>query len=163
MRRGSVTSWSQLFDHLDPVNGCWVWKGLVSDGYGLNQGVHSPSETRLVHRKVYEFLVGPIPETMTLDHLCRNRACCNPAHLEPVSIKDNVMRGEGACAQHARKTHCKRGHEFTPENTGKASKDGRYCIQCSRDAAKAQRARNHKGKRMWTVNAPVHPPEQPTL
>ncbi len=136
---------------VDPT-GCWVWTGPTNQGYGRT--TKQPNGAQLVHRIVYELMVGPIAAGLTLDHLCRNRACCNPGHLEPKTIKDNVLAGEGACAKHARKTHCKRGHEFTPENTGKASKGGRYCIICSRAAAKAQRARNHKGKRLGTANAP---------
>jgi hypothetical protein len=147
MRQSRVTNLRELFAKVDVVpGGCWTWTGGLQEGYGICKALR-PGGSRLVYKQVYEMLVKTVPEDLQLDHLCRNRACCNPAHLDPVPQKVNILRGEGACAQHARKTHCKRGHEFTPENTGKASNNGRYCIICSRAAAKRQRARNHKGIR----------------
>jgi HNH endonuclease len=150
---GDRFSLKKLFARVDVVpDSCWMWTGPLSDGYGRTG--KDKDRDQLVHRIVYKNLVGPIPDGFQLDHLCRNRACCNPAHLEPVTQKVNLLRGEGACAQHARKTHCKRGHEFTPENTGNASKGGRYCITCSREAARRQREKNHKGKRPRSIYQP---------
>jgi hypothetical protein len=94
---------------------CWLWIGGKTEGYGrfcLHRGVE-----RFVHRLMYEWTFGSIPEGMQLDHLCRNRACCNPAHLEPVTRRENILRGASPHAKNARKTHCVNGHEFTPENT----------------------------------------------
>lgn len=80
---------------------------------------------------------GPIPAGLTLDHLCRVRACVNPAHLEPVTLAENKRRGESPAARKARQTHCMRGHEFTPENTirrkdrrGRGILTGRECRVC---------------------------------
>ncbi len=113
---------------------CWEWLGAKSDGYGR---LKVDGRACRAHRFAYELLVGPIPDEMTLDHLCRNRACVNPAHLEIVTNKDNVLRGEGVTAENAIKTHCVHGHEFTDENTyviktgPKAG--GRECRTCHRE------------------------------
>lgn len=89
---------------------CWVWQGYLRprDGY--------PDRMRWFGRKVwpfrhlYEMLVGPIPAGLDLDHLCRVRACVNPEHAEPVTRRENVLRGVSPAAVHARKTHCIHGH-----------------------------------------------------
>lgn len=127
---------------------CWLWTGgHAKAGYGsFTFGRESPGGRRTVpaHRLTYEALVGPIPEGLVIDHLCRNRGCVNPEHLEPVTFKENVLRGVGPTAENAVKTHCKRDHAFTPENTYVASGGGRGCRAC-RDIYNAtnwQRYRN---------------------
>ena len=90
------------------TNGCWEWSGALDrDGYGVNRP----------HRFAYEEMVGPIPKDRQIDHLCRNRRCCNPNHLELVTPRENTMRGNGPGRINAAKTHCVNGHEFTSENT----------------------------------------------
>lgn len=90
---------------------CWLWiGGLDSDGYAQWKGARG-------HRAVFEKEVGLIPTGLVLDHLCRNRSCVNPAHLEPVTNRENILRGEGLAARNAEATHCANGHEFTEENT----------------------------------------------
>lgn len=110
--------------------GCWLWTAcLHRDGYGktvLN------GRFRYAHCAVYELLVGFIPEGLELDHLCRVRACCNPAHLEPVTSSVNRARGVHR-NQHQDKTSCPRGHEYTPENTySYGGRGGRSCKTCKR-------------------------------
>lgn len=109
--------------------GCWQWLGsLRPQGYGY---IRFDGEQWRVHRLAYTKLIGEIPESSVLDHLCRNRGCVNPAHLEPVPNRTNVLRGVGRTALQARQTHCIHGHEFTPENTyNPPGKTTRRCRTC---------------------------------
>jgi hypothetical protein len=120
-RRGSaedVTPEQRFFSYVEPVaewDSCWIWTGW-GDGSGYGRfGIGSKVES--AHRWSYELLRTEIPDGLAIDHLCRNRRCVNPWHLEPVTWQENVLRGEGIAAQNARKTHCKSGHEFTEDNT----------------------------------------------
>lgn len=127
-------------------NDCWVWQGgLSSNGYGTFSG--SEHGTVAAHTYAYRDKQGFIPAGLELDHLCRNRACVNPAHLEPVTHQVNVLRGTAPPAVNAAKTHCKRGHEFTPENTVIKSGPRRECRTCKRVADlkrwHARKAANH--------------------
>lgn len=116
-------------------DGCWIWTGQVSGrGYGQASGWGSDGsyKKRPAHRFLYEYLVGPVDRKLDLDHLCRNQLCCNPAHLEPVDHRTNVLRGDGPSARNARKTHCKWGHPFDEVNTGWRRTGGRFCRECKR-------------------------------
>lgn len=112
--------------------GCWMWKGRASTpGYGQ---VVVGGKWVSVHRFSYELENGPIPEGMSVDHLCYNKLCVNPMHLDLVSRADNVRRAK------AMLEHCKRGHPFTAENTYRDPKTPRrHCRQCRKDANRAIR------------------------
>lgn len=110
---------------------CWEWKGsLTSKGYG---SCYYKGRNRGAHRVVYEFLVGKVPEGLQLDHLCRNRKCVNPKHLEPVTGKVNVLRSNAVSAINTAKTHCPRGHALEGENLAHwllTVKGWRWCRTC---------------------------------
>lgn len=124
--------------------GCWEWTGgRWANGYGqfwLRRG-----KNLAAHRFAYTTLVGPIPDGMTLDHLCRNRACVNPDHLEVISLRENILRGGNGAANNARKTHCPNGHPYDLFNTyEKRDGKGRMCRACMRQHNLARRAMTRK-------------------
>lgn len=125
--------------------------GKSSSGYGQ---VFIDQRTRPAHRVRYEREVGPVPPGMTLDHLCRNRGCCNPAHLEPVTNKENLARGEGVAAKNTAKTHCLRGHLLAGDNLI-VEGDARRCRECRRARDRSRVPR----RRALGVSSPriVHP------
>lgn len=114
------------------LGSCWIYKKAIHrGGYGRVGGDPSLGKRMvLTHRVVYEYLKGPIPHGLCLDHLCRNPACCNPNHLEPVTPEENQRRGMSPWGVNSRKTHCIHGHEFTQENTFAQTDGGRGCITC---------------------------------
>lgn len=110
---------------------CWIWPGAPDiGGYGR---VMVNGKAGQAHRQVYEHLAGPIPEGLTLDHLCRNRRCVNPSHLEPTTGRENTLRGEGPGAVNARRTHCVNGHAFDEQNTYTTKEGHRGCRACGRE------------------------------
>ena len=118
---------------------CWLWTAALDQGYGRFSV--APGRAARAPRVAYELLVGSIPADRQLDHLCRNRACVNPAHLELVTSRTNTLRGLGRTARNARRTHCPKGHPYSPENT-LVSKDGeRFCRECRRLACEQRRRR----------------------
>jgi hypothetical protein len=109
--------------------GCWEWPGaLQTAGYAQ---VKMAGRVYLVHRLVYEHFRGAVPEGEELDHLCNNPICANFEHLEPKDHRANTMRGQGACARNARKTHCPAGHPYSGDNLY-VLRGKRYCVTCAR-------------------------------
>jgi hypothetical protein len=126
-------------DKQSSPSGCWLWTAsLATNGYGqLSEDVGGKRHNHRAHRIAYLLYVGAIPDGFDLDHLCRNRCCVNPAHLEPVTRQENARRGiRGELT-----THCPNGHEYTPENTWLRSNGHRQCRACNRERARARRRR----------------------
>lgn len=121
--------------------GCWEWAAAISNsGYGVLT-LAKPRRNAFAHRVSYEAFTGPIPDGMQVDHLCRNRICVNPEHLEAVSPRTNVLRGNTVAAAQASKVSCDHGHEFTPENTYVTRWGRRQCRACNRARSASYRAR----------------------
>lgn len=139
----------RFLDKITVGDGCWEWTGArVSHGYG---NFRTNGRNYGAHRLSYEHFVGPIPDGLQLDHLCRNRACVRPDHLEAVTNRENQLRGVRTfTAIHATKTHCLNGHPFDEENTLRY-KGGRWCRRCHRD-----RSRRYRAKKKAAADAYTH-------
>jgi hypothetical protein len=118
--------------------GCWRWRRSKSiGGYGIcySSGKYT---TRYAHRIAYMEFVGPIPSGLCIDHLCRVRDCCNPDHLEAVTLAENLRRGQG----HGAETHCPAGHEYNDENTHTDKSNNRHCRVCDKLRKRKRRQKN---------------------
>lgn len=130
-----------FWTHVDKTEGCWTWTSSISpDGYG-RAGTHQSHGTSLPHRVTWAEENGPIPNGLELDHLCNNRACVRPDHLEAVTHQENIRRAVD------RRTTCPNGHPTTPENrvSHYDVADGNRCLPCrrkaNRESIRRQRAR----------------------
>lgn len=141
LRHGSLATRLEQQIAYEPNTGCWLWMGCVNrGGYGrISRGGRS-GKSALVHRVSYSLHRGSVPPGYELDHLCRQRSCLNPEHLEIVTRKVNIARGDGprlTRLKHQQRTHCKWGHPFTADNTRwqidhRNGARCRQCIECSR-------------------------------
>lgn len=106
----------RFWARVEPIeSGCWNYNAARNrDGYTR---ILADGKRVGTHRYAYDLLVGPIPDGLVIDHLCRNPWCVNPDHLEPVTQRINVLRGTAPAAANARSTHCSNGHEFSATNT----------------------------------------------
>lgn len=139
------TTMEKLVQHLEIGDDCWIWDGSKVDGYGRMNVKCEDGKWRgkLTHILVYEHFVGAVPEGFEIDHKCRNRACCNPSHLEPVTHKVNVRRGLSM----VKLEFCKSGrHRLTEEN--RRPRDG-SCKTCDQQrTATRYRAKHPEVKRV---------------
>lgn len=115
--------------HTEPMSGCWLWTAANNGRYGQ---ICIDGRTEYSHRVAYEAMVGPISDGLVIDHLCRTSLCVNPDHMEPVTQRENTLRGVGPAAVNAKKTHCPAGHEYTEGNIMRISKGSRLCRECQR-------------------------------
>lgn len=124
------------------VGNCIVFTGAEVNHYGLvgyKEG--NTWKSKRTHRATYEYIVGEIPEGLVLDHLCRNRMCVNPEHLEPVTVAENIHRGNGPSAINKRKTHCPQGHWYDYYQ----KRGERACKRCLSAASMRYRLRKSLG------------------
>ena len=139
--------YSAWWDRVDfAVSGCWNWTGATAErGYGL---VYNPQTKRFVraHRRVYEMCVGPIPDGLEIDHLCRNPRCINPDHLEPVTHVENCLRSPIMGQGQTTKTHCPAGHPYEGENLYIFPNGARACRTCQRVHQAAWYLRRKQGE-----------------
>lgn len=145
----------RFWPRVDRTGTCWIWKGRkMKDGYGV---IDINYKSYFAHRVAYELVIGKIPDGLELDHTCHkkgkcigvaecpHRACVNPLHLEPVTHRINTLRGNSGLGSKgrvlAKKTHCRNGHEFTPENTAILPSGDRRCRICTRVRDNTRRAK----------------------
>jgi hypothetical protein len=139
-----------LQSFIEASSGCWEWQNaLNSEGYGrikIGSLIDGSARTVYAHRWSYERIIGPIPSGLFIDHLCRNRKCVNPAHLEPVTHLENQRRG-----YYATKTHCSKGHSLSGYNLYRRPDGARACVTCLRRRSKehAERTNNVAAKRYY--------------
>lgn len=155
-RLGPNPTWEEIRELIrtcinESATSCWEWqRSLDKHGYGR---LHRS----MAHRLSYEAFIGPIGKGLDIDHLCRNPRCVNPAHLEPVTRRENLARGVGVSQRKKRaleRTHCSKGHLLTPSNTYVRPSDGiRQCRQCRKECDQKQRSKNriaiNEYKRIW--------------
>jgi hypothetical protein len=138
-KKSPLSETQRFWAKVAKTEGCWLWlAGKSSAGYG---NVKMDGRWQGAHRVAYTLLRGPIPEGLQLDHLCRNRACVNPAHLDPCTAKENAMRSELTLqSRNKRKTHCPKGHPYGGDNLV-VVRGERYCRECRNQSTRKWRSR----------------------
>lgn len=134
---------TRFWSKVKKTEDCWLWTGAVQpQGYGswaVNRG--GERLAFLAHRLSYEELVGPIPNGLTIDHLCRVRLCVRPTHLEAVTQRVNVQRGRSPSALLSQANVCKKGHALNEPNTYRRRDGSRECVQCRHEKSMARERR----------------------
>ena len=135
--------WEKV-DRSGGPNACWKWTA-GTDGNGYGQFYPTRDKVVPAHRFAYELMIGPIPAGLELDHVkargCTSKRCVNPAHLEPVTHRENTLRGNSLSARRARQTHCIRGHPFDEANTLRDADGSRRCRACHREEERRRKER----------------------
>lgn len=127
-----------FLDKIEIVDECWEWRGAHKNQDPLNYGYFQDplaGKVRLAHRVAYEWWVGPLEDDLEINHLCCNRSCVRPEHLEQITRHENLMKSEGITAHNAQKTHCPKNHLYDGYN----SQGRRICKTCQRDAVRRHR------------------------
>ena len=132
----------RFWPKVNKTDGCWLWTGAIVSGYGQFRFM---GRVVYAHRYTYETMVSEIPDGLQIDHLCRIRNCVNPSHLEVVTCRENLLRGEGVAAINARKTHCPKGHRLAGMNldVGRLKRGERLCRICRNGNARRWRMRTN--------------------
>ena len=130
-RRKASSMNARFWEKVEKTETCWNWTGPTTD-FGYGQILLTTGKRTGVHRYAYEQLVGKIPSGLVIDHLCRNKICVNPEHLEVVTHRVNILRGVGVPALNASKTHCCRGHRLAGENLYIKPDSERRCRACDK-------------------------------
>jgi hypothetical protein len=158
--------WEKVIESAEPSpagrTGCWLWTSAVSgSGYGAFGMGGRAGQMYVAHKIAYEWVVGVVPDGLELDHLCRDTRCVNPAHLEPVTHRENLLRGEGWSARHARKTHCPAGHVLAGENLSRheLQHGQRKCLTChaTRERTRKARLRAERDRSLTTAGGSAPP------
>lgn len=152
------TALQRFWARVDKTDTCWLWNRVYKGNSGYGTLSINGKETR-AHRFSYETFVGPIPKGMTIDHLCRVRNCVNPEHLEPVTPRENTLRGTAPSAFNKTKTHCKKGHLFAGNNLYVNPRGDRNCKTCKaiwqKDWQIRRQLSGYIPRRRWKQNEKV--------
>lgn len=144
---GRLSAEERFWSRVEKTDDCWLWQGAKNAaGYGHIFNRRS-GRTVPAHRFAYELLVDPIPDGLVLDHLCRTPSCVKPAHLEPVTQRENLRRGTGWSGTNAQKTHCKRGHALKDDNLVVDANGARQCRRCNAVRRKERTVRERERSR----------------
>lgn len=131
----------RFWRHVKKSVRCWEWTGTTANGYGRFRHTTRSTDTQaMAHRFAFELTKGPIADGLQVDHLCKNRLCVRPDHLEAVSPRENTLRSSAPSAANAKKTHCPKGHPLSGSNLRIGTAGRRHCKTCQREWMRAKRA-----------------------